>query len=74
MPPLTLETMAAIPQRSWGFIQENCGKPFPEEHTKKAVAEIDELCNILRHEGVVVRQPEVVDFTEVFIVRRIRCK
>ena len=30
---------------------------------KKAVAEIEEMCNILRHEGVNVRRPEPIDWS-----------
>jgi len=30
---------------------------------KKAVAEIEEMCNILRHEGVVVKRPEPIDWS-----------
>ena len=42
------------------------GRPYPNiEHARKAQAELDEFCNILRHEGVVVKRPEPVDFTEV---------
>ena len=65
VPPLTKEIKASIPRNSHSFFLENCGKPFPLEHSKKAVAEIEELCNILQHEGVVVRRPDPVDFTKV---------
>lgn len=33
------------------------------DHLKKAVAEIEEMCNILRHEGVTVRRPEPLDWS-----------
>ena len=33
------------------------------DHLKKAVAEIEEMCNILHHEGVTVRRPEPIDWS-----------
>ena len=32
----------------------------------KAVAEVEEFCNILRHEGVIVRQPDPIKWEEVY--------
>ena len=36
-------------------------KPYPEELTKRVTAEVNELCNILQHEGVTVKRPDVID-------------
>ena len=42
------------------------GGCYPNDYyIKKAKAELEEFCNILRHEGVTVRRPEPIDFTEV---------
>ncbi|XP_068169594.1 glycine amidinotransferase, mitochondrial-like isoform X2 [Antennarius striatus] len=54
VPPLTVE------------VKKYGGHSFPEDHLKKAVAEIEELCNILRHEGVTVRRPELIDWSQVY--------
>uniref|UniRef100_A0A8B9JGU7 Glycine amidinotransferase n=1 Tax=Astyanax mexicanus TaxID=7994 RepID=A0A8B9JGU7_ASTMX len=43
--------------------QKYGGQTFPEEHLKKAIAEIEEMCNILRHEGVTVQRPEPIDWS-----------
>jgi glycine amidinotransferase len=42
----------------WDFYYQNGGKPFPEDHMKKAHAEIEEFCNILTQEGIVVKRPD----------------
>lgn len=50
-------------EKYWPFYQKYGGQTFPEEHLKKAITEIEEMCNILRHEGVVVRRPEPIDWS-----------
>ena len=65
VPNLSVELKATTSAQSWDFYTRNSGKLFPEEHLKKAVEEIEELCNILKHEGVVVRRPEKIDHSLV---------
>ena len=65
MPPLTIEIGATVPTRYRSFYEQNGGKPFPAEHFKKAVKEIDEFCKILEHEGVNVRRPKILDHSKV---------
>lgn len=43
--------------------KKNGGHPFSSGHLVKAQREIEEFCRILKHEGVVVRRPDIVDFT-----------
>ena len=50
-------------EKHWPFYQKYGGQSFPEDHLKKAVAEIEEMCNILRHEGVTVQRPEPIDWS-----------
>lgn len=50
-------------EKWWPFYQKYGGHTFPEDHLKKAVAEIEEMCNILRHEGVTVKRPEPMDWS-----------
>ena len=66
MPPMTIEVKNIISREWWDFFQTNSGKPFPVEHLKKATEEIEEMCNILRHEGVTVRRPDVLDHGKVY--------
>ena len=66
MPPMTIEVKANTNKEWWDFFQKNSGKPFPAEHLKKAVEEVEEMCNILQHEGVTVRRPEALDHSKVY--------
>ena len=66
VPPMKIEVKTNTNREWWDFLQQNSGKPFPEEHLKKATEEIEELCNILRHEGVIVRRPEILDHGIVY--------
>lgn len=63
---LATSAQANTYDKYWTFYQQHGGKPFPADHLKKAVAEIEEMCNILRHEGVTVRRPEPIDWSLVY--------
>ncbi|KAF3832856.1 hypothetical protein F7725_026521 [Dissostichus mawsoni] len=63
VPPFTVEVKANTYEKHWPFYMKHGGQSFPEDHLKKAVAEIEEMCNILRHEGVNVRRPEPMDWS-----------
>ena len=65
VPKMSVEVKANTYKKHWDFYTMNGGKSFPEEHLKKAVEEIEELCNILQHEGVVVRRPDKIDHSQV---------
>ena len=67
VPPMKkIEVKANTSREWWSFLEEISGQPFPAEHLKKATEEIEEFCNILRHEGVIVRRPEILDHGKVF--------
>lgn len=53
-------------EKYWPFYQQYGGQQFPADHLKKAVAEIEEMCNILQHEGVTVRRPEPMSWSEEY--------
>ena len=48
------------------IFQENEGRPFPAAHIQKAIEEIEELCNVLRGEGVIVQRPDIIDWGEEY--------
>lgn len=50
-------------EKYWGFYQKFGGQSFPKDHLKKAVAEIEEMCNILKSEGVIVKRPDPIDWS-----------
>lgn len=66
IPPFSVEVKANTYEQHWDFFTANGGKPFPEEHVAKAKQEIDEFCNILRHEGITVQQPDPIDFSHYY--------
>ncbi|XP_020609654.1 glycine amidinotransferase, mitochondrial-like isoform X2 [Orbicella faveolata] len=66
VPQFSVEVKANTYEKNWPFFGQFGGQSFPKEHLKKAQVEIEEFCNILRHEGVTVRRPEVINFSEVF--------
>ena len=65
VPQFSVEVKANTYEKNWPFFGQFGGQSFPKEHLKKAQVEIEEFCNILRHEGVAVRRPEVINFSEV---------
>ena len=65
VPEFSLEVKAIIDEKEWPFFKAFGGQSFPVEHLEKAHLEIEELCSILQHEGVKVRRPEPIDFSEV---------
>ena len=64
MPKFTVEVKASTHEKNWPFFEKNGSRPFPIEHVKKAIEEIEELCRILEMEGVRVRRPEPINYLE----------
>ncbi len=54
------------PSKYWEFFQKQGGRPFPEELVKAASRELDEFCHILAEEGVTVRRPALIDFSQTY--------
>ena len=52
VPPFSVEVKANTYEKWWDFYITHGGKKFPKEHLDIAIKEMDELCNILEHEGV----------------------
>ena len=53
-------------EQHWPFFKKFGGKAFPSDHVRKAVAEVEEFCNVLRQEGVTVRRPDIIDWKKPF--------
>ncbi|CAH1789411.1 unnamed protein product [Owenia fusiformis] len=66
VPPFTVEVKANTYAKHWEFFRKHGGTSFPEGYLKKANAEIEEFCNILKHEGVEVKRPDNMDFSQVY--------
>ncbi|NWZ02970.1 GATM protein, partial [Loxia curvirostra] len=63
VPPFSVEVKANTYEKYWGFYQKFGGQGFPKDHLKKAIAEIEEMCNILKGEGVIVKRPDPIDWS-----------
>uniref|UniRef100_A0A452IR14 Glycine amidinotransferase n=1 Tax=Gopherus agassizii TaxID=38772 RepID=A0A452IR14_9SAUR len=63
VPPFSVEVKANTYEKNWEFYQKFGGQSFPRDHLKKAIAEIEEMCNILKMEGVIVKRPEPIDWS-----------
>ncbi|OXB79438.1 UNVERIFIED_CONTAM: hypothetical protein H355_007647 [Colinus virginianus] len=63
VPPFSVEVKANTYEKYWGFYQKFGGESFPKDHVKKAIAEIEEMCNILKKEGVIVKRPDPIDWS-----------
>eukprot|EP00118_Oscarella_pearsei_P021023 m.233683 g.233683 ORF g.233683 m.233683 type:complete len:389 (+) comp40095_c0_seq6:904-2070(+) len=66
VPPFTAEVKANTSEKHWPFYAQYGGKPFPAEFINKAKQEVEEFCSVLQNEGVVVRRPEVMDWSIVY--------
>merc|ERR1719428_1244500 len=66
VPRLTPEVKANTYEKYWKYFEKYGGKQFDDKLLQTAIKEIDEMCNILQHEGVRVRRPDPVDFTKSF--------
>lgn len=66
VPPFTVEVKANTYEKYWDFYTKHGGNSFPEAHLRKAIPEIEEFCKVLELEGVTVRRPDHIDFSEVY--------
>lgn len=66
VPPLTVEVKANTYEKYWDFYMKNSKKFFPKEHMKLAAKEIDHFCYVLQQEGVTVRRPESLDYSQTY--------
>ena len=66
IPPLDIEVKACMPEKWWTFFQQNSRKSLPDQVVKKAEEQLNELCLILEHEGIIVRRPDPIDCTQIY--------
>ncbi|MDF5723735.1 MAG: amidinotransferase [Rhizonema sp. PD37] len=50
----------------WNFFQQYGGQLFPQELVEAASKELNQFCEILEAEGVTVRRPDRVDFSNTY--------
>jgi glycine amidinotransferase len=66
LPPHHVSVKACIPRKLQDVLLFAEGQRYPEKLVKAAQDELHELINILETEGVVVRQPDFVDFSRIY--------
>ncbi|KAI0230063.1 Glycine amidinotransferase, mitochondrial [Lamellibrachia satsuma] len=64
VPYLRPEIKATIKPGNWEWFTKHAGKPQEPEIVKKASKQVEEFCRILEIEGVTVRRPEFIKWTE----------
>eukprot|EP00755_Sulcionema_specki_P017688 Sspe_Gene.64995::Locus_38497_Transcript_1_2_Confidence_0.750_Length_2090::g.64995::m.64995/K00613/GATM; glycine amidinotransferase len=57
---------AVWPRKQWDFFKENQGKPFPKHLIDAATKELDYLVEVLEGEGITVRRPDVMNFSDSY--------
>lgn len=67
VPRCTIEVKGCLfdEEGGWDFFVDFGGKPFPQSDLRKAIIEMDEVCKILELEGVTVRRPDIMDYSQV---------
>lgn len=65
VPPLEPVLKACTYPKNWWFFEKNAGKLFPKELIEPAAKELEDFCHILQAEGVIVKRPEILDFTKI---------
>ncbi|XP_071503024.1 glycine amidinotransferase, mitochondrial-like [Diadema antillarum] len=66
VPQFTAEVKANTSSKCWEFFSKYGGQSFPLEHMKAAEEEIEEFVNILEHEGITVRRPDICNYQEEY--------
>lgn len=66
LPPYHVSVKSCIPQSFQDVLKLTAGQPYPEALVKKAQDELHEFIHILEAEGVIVKQPDFVDFARTY--------
>lgn len=66
IPQFEANVKVDAPPRYWNFFQQYGGQPFPEDLVETASKELNEFCKILEAEGVTVRRPDIIDFSNSY--------
>jgi glycine amidinotransferase len=66
IPQFEANVKVDAPPRYWNFFKQYGGQPFPEDLVETASKELNEFCKILEAEGVTVRRPDIIDFSNSY--------
>jgi len=66
VPNLTREFKTFAKPEYWDFFRKYGGKPYPEDLLLKGMKALDNLQMVLEDQGVIVKRPDVIDFTKTY--------
>lgn len=66
VPQFEANVKVNAPPKYWEFFQRYGGRPFPSELVEAAAKEFDEFCRVLETEGVTVRRPDIIDYSQTY--------
>lgn len=66
IPQFEANVKVDAPPKYWEFFKEHGGCPFPEKLVEAASQELEEFCRVLQGEGVIVRRPDLIDFSQSY--------
>ncbi len=66
VPPWHITVKATMPPRYWDFFRTYGGQLFPEEQIKAGEKDLAEFVHILEAEGVTVRRPDAMNYTQSY--------
>ncbi|MEG4169317.1 MAG: NarL family transcriptional regulator [Microcoleus sp.] len=66
VPQFDVPLKASSNPKNWWFFQKYGGCPYPQEMIEPASKELEEFCRVLEGEGVTVRRPDIIDFSESY--------
>ncbi|MBN1204931.1 MAG: inosamine-phosphate amidinotransferase 1 [Myxococcaceae bacterium] len=64
VPDYDVALRATLPDNMYEFFRKNAGRPFPPARIEAAKKDLEELVHLLEAEGVTVRRPDVMDFSQ----------
>jgi glycine amidinotransferase len=66
VPPWHVTLKATMPAHQHDFYKRSGGRPFPRQQVEAARKDLLEFAQILEAEGVIVRWPDIVDFSKSY--------
>lgn len=66
VPKFEATVKVGAPPKYWEFFQRYGGRPFPSELVEAAAKQLNEFCRVLEAEGVTVRRPDIIDFSQTY--------
>jgi glycine amidinotransferase len=66
VPEWHVQLESTMPKQYWDFYKKNGGKPFPQKQIEAGKKDLDELVQILKAEGIIVKRPDSINFSKPY--------